>query len=56
MYQANLSYNQLQKYMKYLIKINLLKTHKNGQEELYVITEKGLKFIEEFQKLLKLLE
>lgn len=56
MYQVNLSYAQLQKYIKYLVQANLLELNKNEHEDLYIITEKGQNLIEEYKKLLELLE
>lgn len=51
--QANLSYNQLHKYITFLVQTNFLEIRKMGQGDLYTVTEKGLSFIEEYKKLLK---
>ena len=56
MYQVNLSYAQLQKYLKYLAQTNLFRITTNEKEELYIVTPKGREFIEEYQRLLELLE
>lgn len=56
MYQVNLSYTQLKKYINYLIQANLLDLKNTEQEELYTVTEKGKNLIEEYIKLLELLE
>ena len=56
MYQVNLSYAQLKKYINYLVEANLLELKKNKQEELYIVTEKGQDLIGEYEKLLKILE
>jgi predicted transcriptional regulator len=50
LYGANLSYARLKKYLDYLIQNNFLqKMEKNGAVY-FVITEKGLNFIQEFRK------
>ena len=55
MYQANLSYSQLQKYLEYLLQINLLQTDNAGETELYIITNKGINLIQHYKKLIELL-
>jgi predicted transcriptional regulator len=51
MYKANLSHNQLEKFLEILIEKNLL-TVENNQ---YITTEKGREFIKEFRELLIIL-
>ena len=53
MNQANLSYNQLHKYITFLVQTNFLEIRKMGQGDLYTATEKGLSFIEEYKKFIK---
>ncbi len=47
MYQANLSFIQVKKYLRHLLKKDLLK--REG-DSFYLITEKGLEFLELYQK------
>lgn len=56
MYQANLSYKQLQKYLEYLVKAKLLEVTKTHQEDLYITADKGKNFIEEYKKLLDIIK
>ena len=56
MYQANLSYAQLQRYLDYLVKVSLLEMKNVNEEDLYVATEKGLDLIEKFKKLTSIIE
>jgi len=56
MYQANLSYTQLQKYLEYLVQIQLLEVRNVEEDTLYAVTEKGLNLIENYKKLLNILE
>ena len=56
MYQANLSYTQLQKYLEYLVQIQLLEVRNVEEDTLYAATEKGLNLIENYKKLLNILE
>jgi predicted transcriptional regulator len=55
LYKCNLSFSQLQKYLEYLISHNLLANSKNDGKTFYLITEKGIQFIEEYEKLNSLL-
>jgi len=55
MYQANLSYSQLQKYLEYLLQTNLLETDNTEEKELYTVTEKGMNLIQNYKKLLEIL-
>ena len=56
MYQANLSYTQLQKYLEYLVQTELLELKSIEEDVLYLVTEKGLNLIENYKKLLNILE
>lgn len=56
MYQANLSYTQLQKYLEYLVQIQLLEVRNVEEDTLYAVTEKGLNLIQNYKKLLNILE
>jgi len=52
MYGANLSYDRLQKYLDYLIRMGLINELKD-EEVRYHITEKGLQFIKDAKKVLE---
>lgn len=56
MYQANLSYTQLQKYLEYLVQIKLLEVRNAEEGTLYVATAKGHNLIENYKKLLNIIE
>lgn len=48
MYRANLSFAQLNEYLKFLTKMNLLQVSKENRKKIYKTTEKGDKFLEKF--------
>ncbi len=56
LYKCNLSYNQLQKYLSYLLSQNLLKSFKGERKQFYQVTEKGKDFLDEYEQLNTLLE
>ena len=45
MYKANLSFAQLNEYLKFMLKIKLLEKFANTGKDVYVTTEKGLDFL-----------
>lgn len=49
MYQANLSFALLRRYLSFLTNSGLLKTS-DGKENSYVTTDKGHAFLDEFQE------
>lgn len=53
MYGANLSYDRLQKYLDYLIRMGLINEIKDNEEVRYRITEKGLQFIKDARRVLE---
>ena len=55
LYKCNLSFSQLQKYLDFIISRNLLTNLKNDGKITYMITEKGNKFLEEYERLNNLL-
>ena len=56
MYRANLSFAQLNDYLKFMLKANLLnKLHINGKY-VYAATEKGIDFLQRHLELTELLE
>jgi len=56
LYKCNLSYNQLQKYLSYLLSQNLLKSFKGERKQFYQVTEKGKDFLDEYEQLNTFLE
>ena len=55
MYKANLSFTQLNDYLQFMVKHNLI-THKTREgREVYVITIKGFNFLQMHSELLQLL-
>jgi len=52
MYLGNLSFDLLQKYLDMLVKLGLLEI-RTGGERVYVATEKGRAFLEDFNELQK---
>ncbi len=55
MYHTNLSYNQLRCYIDFLVKMDLLEVIKQSKDNIYRLTNKGKKFLEEYKKLKGLL-
>jgi predicted transcriptional regulator len=53
MYLGNLSFDLLQKYLDLLVNLGLLQTKPNEKEKIYVATEKGRQFLEDFSELQK---
>jgi predicted transcriptional regulator len=54
MYLGNLSFDLLQKYLEMLVNLGLLQTrNEKGTERIYVATEKGRQFLEDFSELQK---
>jgi predicted transcriptional regulator len=50
---ANLPYDRLQRYLEELAEKGLLARHQDDPS-LYYVTEKGLRFVEEFQRFMRL--
>jgi len=55
MYKSNLSYEQLQKYIKFLVSINLLEEIEKDGKTFYQINESGKEFIDEYRSLMNML-
>jgi predicted transcriptional regulator len=55
MYRANLSFTQLNDYLKFMLKINLLGKILENEKEMYKATEKGLDFLQRYQEIIDLL-
>lgn len=56
LYKANLSYSQLQKYLYLLIDKELCVEEGENKNKRYYITDKGRRFLKEFQEIRELLE
>jgi len=56
MYKCNLSYEQLQKYLEFLVDNNLLEILRKDGKEYYQATGYGEKFVCEYEKLKNILE
>ena len=56
LYRCNLSYNQLQRYLKYLISQSLLSTIESTETIFYQMTDRGKVFLEEYRRLNDFLE
>jgi predicted transcriptional regulator len=55
MYKANLSFAQLNEYLKLLIKINLLEKCADGRKEVYRATGKGIDYLQRHREIMDLL-
>jgi len=51
LYKCNLSYEQLKKYLDFLVSNNLLASFERDGKDFYQITENGKRFIEEHERL-----
>jgi predicted transcriptional regulator len=56
MYKANLSFSQLNDYLKFMLKTGLLNTFNSKGKEVYAATEKGLDFLQRHCDLTELLK
>lgn len=56
MYKANLSFAQLNDYLKFMLKINLLDKVENRGKDVYIATEKGLDFLQRQSEIAELLK
>jgi len=56
LYRCNLSYNQLQKYLEYLMTQDLLSSPQSEPLKFYIITDKGKEFLDEYKRLDIILE
>jgi len=55
MYRANLSFAQLNEYLSFLIKMDLLKVKNENRRNMYKTTGKGEKYLEKYKDLANLL-
>jgi predicted transcriptional regulator len=56
MYRANLSFTQLNDYLNFLLKINLIEKNVQNDKEVYKSTGKGLDFLERYREITELLK
>ena len=56
MYRANLSFAQLNEYLKLLLKIRLLEKFVGNRKDLYRATEKGSNFLQRHREITELLK
>jgi predicted transcriptional regulator len=56
MYRANLSFTQLNDYLGFMLKINLLEKAEMNAREVYKATDKGLDFLERYHEITELLK
>ena len=52
MYKTNISYNQLMYYIGFLVDKGLIDEKDGGQNNIYLITEKGRVFLNDIEKLM----
>ena len=55
MYKANLSFAQLNEYIDFLIKIELITIQKENNKKVYRMTEKGQKYLEKYKDISEIL-
>ena len=56
MYRANLSFTQLNEYLSFMLKINLLEKTQINEREVYTATDKGLDFLQRYREITELLK
>ena len=56
MYRANLSFAQLNDYLKFMLKVDLLNKLRANGKNVYVATEKGIDFLQRHAELTELLK
>jgi predicted transcriptional regulator len=55
MYRANLSFSQLNEYLLFLTKIDLLRVQKESRKSIYKTTKKGDRYLEKYDDIANLL-
>lgn len=55
MYKGNLSFSQLNIYLKLLLDTNLLETMRKGRKTIYKTTEKGVEYMQSYKAVLETL-
>ncbi len=56
MYRANLSFRQLEKYLRFMLEINLLDETSNNGRKVYCATHKGITFLQHYDAIEDLLK
>ncbi|MCD6242183.1 hypothetical protein J7K06_00600 [Candidatus Bathyarchaeota archaeon] len=56
MYKANLSFSQLNDYLKFLVNVNFLEAKEIDGRIIYKTTEKGLRYLDNYKEILQLLK
>jgi predicted transcriptional regulator len=56
MYKANLSFAQLNEYLRLMLDLDLLELSKNSERNIYKTSQKGLRFLESYKKIRELLK
>jgi len=56
MYRGNLSFTQLNDYLNFMLKINLIDKIVQNDKEIYKATEKGLDFLQRYREITELLK
>ena len=56
MYQANLSFSQVNEYLSFMTKMGFLKLHEVKKQKLYETTPKGERYIENYMEMSSLLK
>lgn len=56
MYRANLSFTQLNDYLGFMLKNNLLALIIRNDKDVYVVTEKGMDFLQRYREITELLK
>jgi len=56
MYRANLSFTQLNDYLSFMLKLNLLNKSLVNDKEIYKATDKGLDFLQRYREITELLK
>lgn len=56
MYRANLSFTQLNDYLRFMLKISLLDKVRENDKETYRATDKGLDFLQRYREITELLK
>ena len=56
MYRANLSFTQLNDYLRLMLRINLLEKIRENEKERYETTDKGMDFLQRYREITELLK
>lgn len=56
MYRANLSFTQLNDYLKFMVRINLLNKDFENNKDIYRATDKGVDFLQRYREIVELLK